>query len=81
MNTKETHPGSRYTDDHWENDPFLTSTPERSAKAAARAFENMRSQGVKPEQLPNEVTREEYAEYLRHAESRESERDGPQDAG
>lgn len=54
-----------YNDDAWENDPFLTMTPERTARAKIAAMQYMQMMNVRPSAIKEEQIREEYVAWLK----------------
>lgn len=54
-----------YTADDWENDPFLTSNPERTAEVERDKFPLWQSLGLKTSQIKNPEAKAGYTEFLR----------------
>jgi hypothetical protein len=56
-----------YTDDHWENDPFLMLDRIRAVRAEQSvldAFRTLQRLGVKPEQVEDKRLRRSYEAFL-----------------
>lgn len=51
-------------DDLWENDPYLTSNVQRSAKVKKEAFQTLQSLDIKPEQVKDAAVRKAYKIFL-----------------
>jgi hypothetical protein len=65
MNTEKKDEGPRYTDDHWENDPYLTSNPERDARVKRDMYPMWKSLGFTLDQIKDPEAKAAYAEFLR----------------
>lgn len=55
---------SNSTDDYWENDPFLTRTPEREEQVKSELFMTMLKLRVSPDKI-DETLRKDYRNFLK----------------
>ncbi|MGF6937799.1 hypothetical protein OKW41_006961 [Paraburkholderia sp. UCT70] len=81
MNTEKKDEGSPYTDDHWENDPFLTSNPERDARVKRDIYPMWKAVGFTLDQIKDPEAKAAYAEYLRQDAAEGKVEDAPHNAG
>lgn len=57
--------GKSSTADDWEDDPYLTSNPARTAKVNKESFATLKLMGIRTGQVKDPTTRKAYVEFLR----------------
>ncbi|MGF6870605.1 hypothetical protein [Paraburkholderia sp. MM5477-R1] len=81
MNSEKKEESFQYTNDHWENDPFLTQNPERAARVERNLYPTMKALGLSPDQIKDPEQKAAYAEFLQHDAIHGKAEDAPPDAG
>jgi len=77
MNSEKKEEGFQYTNDPWENDPFLTQNPERAAMVERNKHPTWKALGLRPGQFKDPEDRAAYAEYLRQDAMQGKAEDAP----
>jgi predicted ABC-type ATPase len=65
MTTPEQEEKPLYTSDDWENDPFLTSNPERTEMVERDSWPTMMALGIKTSQIKDPKAKAEYTAFLK----------------